>query len=123
MAATSKPRRGRPMRPGSRHIPAKVKREVWLRDGGRCAFVGRNGRRCTERAFLEFHHEEPYAIGGEPTVANISLRCRAHNVYESELVFGPGVGRSELAPGRVQRRLPPYEEQEAGPSHLAGATP
>ena len=77
----------------SRHIPAPVKRAVWLRDGSRCAFVAASGRRCTERVFLEFHHREPYAIGGEATVANVSLRCRAHNVYEAELAFGPGVPR------------------------------
>ena len=74
----------------SRHIPAEVKREVWLRDEGRCAFVAADGRRCAERAFLEFQHGEPYGIGGEPSVGKISLRCRAHNVYEAELVFGSG---------------------------------
>ena len=83
---------------GSRHIPAHVKRAVWVRDGGRCAFVAVSGRRCAERVRLEFHHREPYAIGGEATVANISLRCRAHNLYEGELVFGNSP-RGELAPG------------------------
>ncbi len=38
-AATGRPRTGRGQAPGSRHIPAEVKRAVWLRDGGRCAFV------------------------------------------------------------------------------------
>ena len=90
MAATAKPRTSQITRTRSRHIPARVKRAVWLRDGGRCAFVVANGRRCTERVFLEFHHCEPYAIGGEATVTNVSLRCRAHNVYEAQLLFGPG---------------------------------
>jgi 5-methylcytosine-specific restriction endonuclease McrA len=72
----------------SRHIPAEVKRKVWLRDGGRCTFVAPNGRRCTERGFLEFHHVEPYSVGGEATVENIELRCRAHNGYEAELFLG-----------------------------------
>jgi 5-methylcytosine-specific restriction endonuclease McrA len=27
----------------SRHIPARVKRTVWLRDDGRCGFVATNG--------------------------------------------------------------------------------
>jgi hypothetical protein len=40
---------------GGRHIPAAVRRAVWQRDEGRCAFVGRSGR-CAETAFLEFHH-------------------------------------------------------------------
>ena len=72
----------------SRHVPNAVKREVWRRDGGRCAFVSQAGGRCPERAFLEFHHVEAYAKRGKATAANISLRCRRHNQYEAELVFG-----------------------------------
>jgi hypothetical protein len=74
--------------PPSRHIPSAVKRAVWRRDGGQCAFVSAGGRRCTERAFLELHHIHPHALDGPATVANISLRCRRHNAYEAELVFG-----------------------------------
>jgi len=91
LAVVSKPRQTESAQSRSRHVPAGVKRAVWARDGGRCAFVAVKGRRCTTRAFLELHHREPYAIGGEATVANISLRCRAHNLYEAELAFGPGV--------------------------------
>ena len=74
-----------------RYIPYWVKRIVWRRDGGRCAFVSSGGRRCMERTFLEFHHVETHARGGAATVENISLRCRRHNQYEAELVFGPYV--------------------------------
>jgi hypothetical protein len=88
LAATDRPRSSRGTDPYSRRIPAEVKRKVWLRDGGQCAFVAANGRRCTERAFLEFHHVEPYSAGGEATVENIELRCKAHNRYEAELFFG-----------------------------------
>jgi hypothetical protein len=72
-----------------RHIPAAVKRAVWFRDAGQCAFVSAEGRRCAERAFLELHHIHPFALGGPPTVANIALRCRRHNAHEAEAVFGP----------------------------------
>jgi len=89
LAATDRPRESGHRLSGSRHIAAEVKRAVWLRDGGRCAFVAQNGRRCSEDGFLEFHHVTPYAVGGWPTVANIQLRCRAHNGYEAELDFGP----------------------------------
>src|SRR5512132_2722258 len=34
------------------------------------------------------HARQPFGHQGPSTVDNISLRCRAHNVYESELVFG-----------------------------------
>ena len=105
LAATGRPRGGRGTAPGSRHIPADVKRAVWIRDGGRCAFVANSGRRCTAQGFLEFHHVTPHAAGGEPATANIQLRCRAHNGYEAELFFGPrptavGEGRASYAATR-----------------------
>ena len=100
LAVVAKPRPARPIRPetdrqgwrnipNSRDIPDQVKRASWRRDGGQCAFVSADGHRCTERTFLEFHHVIPYAKGGGATVDNISLRCRRHNRYEAELVFGP----------------------------------
>jgi hypothetical protein len=73
--------------PSGRYIPAAVRRAVWTRDEGRCAFVGRLGR-CGEIGFLEFHHADPHAVGGPPTVDNIQLRCRAHNLHEARLFFG-----------------------------------
>lgn len=93
MAATDRPRehprKQRGAAPRSRHIPADVKRTVWRRDAGQCAFVSTAGRRCAERGFLEFHHVVPYGTGGAASVDNIQLRCRAHNGYEAERVFGP----------------------------------
>jgi len=88
MAATAAPGPDRITAPGSRHIPAAVKRAVWFRDRGQCAFVSRQGRRCKERSFLELHHIQPFALGGEATAENISLRCRGHNAHEAEMVFG-----------------------------------
>lgn len=76
----------------SRHIPRHVKRAVWKRDGGQCAFVGTGGQRCAERTFLDFHHIQAYARQGPATVVNISLRCWRHNQYEAELIFGPHGG-------------------------------
>jgi hypothetical protein len=86
----------------SRNVAAEVKRVVWVRDGGRCAFVGAGGHRCRERAFLEYHHVVPYAVGGEATVANIQLRCRAHNGYEADVFFGTD-GRRRGAVGVSER--------------------
>ena len=100
-AATDRPRPGNGATPGSRHIPAEVRRAVWLRDLGRCAFVARDGRRCGERAFLEFHHLRPYAVGGEATVDNIQLRCRRHNDYEGKTFFGTSTAESSPAEPRA----------------------
>ena len=87
-AGTEHPRRSKAtVDAGSRYIAAEIKRAVWVRDLGRCAFVG-SDRRCDERRFLEFHHVKPYAVGGPATVDNIQLRCRRHNQHEAKLYFG-----------------------------------
>jgi hypothetical protein len=99
LGAAAKPR-PRSIRPGadrelrtpilpSRDVPRPVQRAASQRDGGQCGFVSKDGHRCTERTFLEFHHIVPCARGGLATVENISLRCRSHNQYEAQLVFGP----------------------------------
>jgi hypothetical protein len=103
-AATDKPRASPGTAAGSRHVPAEVRREVWRRDLGRCAFIAAGGRRCAERAFLEFHHVRPYAAGGEASVKNIELRCRSHNSYEARAFFGPsrGLAPSDAGPRSAQ---------------------
>ena len=88
--ATSRPRTGRAANADSRTPAAAVRREVAARDAGRCRFVSRDGHRCEETRFLQFHHVVPYARGGRATVDNIQLRCRAHNGHEVDLFFGPG---------------------------------
>src|SRR6058998_1389925 len=91
-------------------------------DGGSCAFVGKGGRRCDQRAFLEFHHVEPYAVGGEATVSNVELRCRAHNRYEAELFFGP-----HDSSHRVREEAASYlctnSQTRSGPSSHAATQP
>ena len=87
-ADTGKPHPPRGRTAGARDPSAQVKRAVYLRDLGRCAFVGTNGHRCNERRFIEFHHIDPHPLGGEATIDQIQLRCRRHNDYEGRLYFG-----------------------------------
>lgn len=72
----------------SRYIPAKVRRAVWARDGGRCAYVGTDGRRCGSKHQLEFEHIRAFADGGEATEDNIQLLCRPHNQFRARQRFG-----------------------------------
>jgi hypothetical protein len=69
-ATTERPRASRGTAPGSRDIP--------------------DGRRCNERAFIEFDHIHPHGARGEGTTENVRLLCRAHNAYKSELFYGHG---------------------------------
>ena len=86
---TSRPRTAGAVKPGSRHTPAAARRDVVQRDARQCAFVAPDGRRCTERTYIEYHHARlPYAHGGAATVENMALHCRAHNAYEGERIFG-----------------------------------
>jgi 5-methylcytosine-specific restriction endonuclease McrA len=98
-AATSRPQSSRTCGSQGRYVPAMVKRKVWDRDDGQCAFLGTAGR-CSERGFLEYHHIVPFADGGPTTVDNLELRCRAHNTYEAERWFG--VSEEDLVRERPQ---------------------
>ena len=107
-AATEKPRRGKQRSTvGKRHVPAEVRRAVFERDGGRCTYVSDTGHRCDERRALEYDHVEPFARGGEATVERMRLRCRTHNQYEAERVYGAGFmerKREEASQRAAERR-------------------
>ena len=75
-------------RTNSRYVPRELRRRVYVRDEGRCAFTAANGTRCTARDRLEFHHILAFASGGRMELDNIELRCRAHNMLEAERDFG-----------------------------------
>ena len=128
-AMTERPRHSAQASSDSRGIPAAVRRAVWKRDGGQCAFVGPHGR-CSERAFLEYHHRQPFAAGGKATVDNIELRCRAHNAYEAQLFFTRDVVRerapewpvADAAGARfVSRRI--LERRRANRSRVSSSSP
>lgn len=85
---TATPRQPRTPRPGSRYIPQAIKREVAARDGHQCTFVAVDGRRCEERAFLEFDHWQPFGQGGSSEANNVRLLCRAHNGWAARQAYG-----------------------------------
>jgi 5-methylcytosine-specific restriction endonuclease McrA len=71
-----------------RHVPAAVRRAVFERDQARCTYADPLGRRCAETHRLELHHLSAFALGGEHTKENLTLRCRAHNALAAEQAFG-----------------------------------
>ncbi len=90
-----------PTRTGSlqkrRRASAAVAREVFVRDGGQCTFVAPDGRRCRARQCLELDHIEPWAVGGEDTIENLRMRCRAHNQEHARQYFGAEQVRAAIA--------------------------
>ena len=102
-ARTKSPRKGlakAQVKPSSRHIPAAVRRAVHERDGNRCRFVDEQGRRCTARDGLEYHHRHPFGLGGDNSADGISLLCRTHNQHLAEVDFG----RRAMASHRRSKR-------------------
>jgi Domain of unknown function (DUF222)/HNH endonuclease len=57
----------------TRTIPAAIRRALNARDVG-CCFPG-----CTSRRYLDAHHIEHWADGGETKLANLITLCRTHH--------------------------------------------
>jgi hypothetical protein len=93
----------------SRYMPAAVRRVVRRRDQGQCTFVDKQGRRCTERRGLEFHHDDPYGRGGDRSPSNVRLLCKQHNAYLAERDYGKDVMDQYRRNGnRVSESAPVY---------------
>ncbi|MBI4060205.1 MAG: HNH endonuclease [Elusimicrobia bacterium] len=76
---------GRKTKSRTRKIPKWIRRRVWKRDHGRCAYKAPDGRRCASRRALEFDHVRPWALGGGSNdPSNVRLLCRAHNGLMAE---------------------------------------
>jgi 5-methylcytosine-specific restriction endonuclease McrA len=104
-AKTDKPRRSRgtiAKRASLRreHVPNATQREVAARDGLQCTYVGIDSGRCSSRAFLQMHHEQPWARGGSSSAENLRLLCSAHNRLVAERDFG----REHVAERIAERR-------------------
>jgi hypothetical protein len=106
--------------PRSRHVPAELARAVYSRDGGQCTFCSIDGRRCGARRFLQLDHAKPWAVGGESTLDNLRLRCRAHNLHSARRYFGVSFMRkkqSRVSPGLEDG--PVFSAPKSGPERSA----
>ena len=72
---------GQPLSIGrkSRVIPKAIERAVRARDRDCCTFPG-----CRNRRFLECHHVEHWAQGGETNLDNLLLLCTKHHTLVHE---------------------------------------
>jgi len=125
-AVGRKPRRAvapGPVASGSHEAPDAMKREVYDRDEGRCAFVDEYGNRCPETGFLEFDHIEGYARTHEHDVKTSRLLCRVHNQLLAEQLYGRRFMerlRQERKEAKVAARGPALQATEAPPRARPG---
>jgi len=75
----------------SRSIPPSIRRALTIRDGG-CRFPG-----CTHTRFVDGHHIQHWADGGETSLDNLVLLCRHHH----RLVHEGGFSCSRTPSGEV----------------------
>ncbi len=89
-----------PRRTGPREaIPAAVRRAVWERDDGRCAWPLDGGGCCGSTHRLQLDHIVPWARGGTTTVENLRITCAIHNRLAARQAFGSRwMGRYAVAP-------------------------
>jgi len=84
----------------SRSIPPPMRRALGIRDGG-CRFPG-----CTNNRFVDGHHIEHWADGGETSMDNLVLLCRHHH----HLVHEGGFDCKKSADGEIY-----FEDQQQQP--------
>jgi hypothetical protein len=63
----------------SRLVPKAIERAVRARDNNGCVFPG-----CNKHRFLDCHHVEHWAHGGETAVDNLVLLCTKHHTLVHE---------------------------------------
>ena len=69
-------------------VPAKVKREVWKRDQGKCQWKLDSGGICGSEFRSEIDHIVPRGRGGPSTTANCRVLCDVHNRESARQVYG-----------------------------------
>jgi len=72
----------------SRHMPMAIRRAAYERDGGRCAYVDPEGRRCEARAFVELDHTEGFARTRQHDAGSTRLLCKPHNQHAADRMYG-----------------------------------
>ncbi len=117
-------------------VPARVKREVVKRDGGRCQWPVASGGVCGSTVRLEVDHVVPRGKGGPSTVENCRLLCKGHNLEAARQAYGDAhmglftsgvlkdgapLAREDVAPyGAGRRSLPGDRHNPIAPTPAAG---
>lgn len=60
-------------------ISLNTKHEVYFKAQGQCTHVGAKGQRCQETRFLDIHHIQALAQGGDHNPSNLTLLCKGHH--------------------------------------------
>jgi hypothetical protein len=93
-----------PSKPAASSVDRATRRAVLERDGLQCTWRGEDGLRCEARGWLEHDHIRPRARGGNSSVSNGRILCRAHNRLAAEQEFSRQHIEEAIAEWRAKRR-------------------
>lgn len=78
-----------------RYISPSIRRQIFLRDNGRCSFQDPvTSRVCGSRFQVEIEHVQPVSLGGSSEPSNLKILCRNHNLWEGI----EKLGKTTMAP-------------------------
>lgn len=66
----------------SRYIPRGLKLLLLERAAHQCQYQSPDGRRCTQKRYLDIDHIVPLAGGGQTKLDNLQVLCHAHNLLK-----------------------------------------
>jgi hypothetical protein len=88
------------------YVPAPVRREVWLRDEGRCQWPTSDGGICGSTHRCELDHILPVGRGGRSAASNLRVTCAFHNGLAAREVYGDEWMDTFTSAGRRGRAAP-----------------
>jgi len=93
----------------ARSIPPAIRRALRIRDQG-CRFPG-----CTNDRFVDGHHIEHWADGGETSLNNLVLLCRRHHhlVHQGAFSCEKTIAGELIFKDQQSQHLPQWPERQA----------
>ncbi len=85
-----------------KEFPAKVRRAALARSGGICEDVTA-GYRCQSKlgpGNVEYDHQIPDGLGGEPTLENCVVLCRIHHKIKTSTQDVPRMAKADRSKAR-----------------------
>ena len=104
-----------------RTIPAPIRRTVLARDRHRCTVPG-----CTSSRFVDLHHIEPWAQGGEHRLQNITTLCCLHHdlAHHGRIIISGTAGNLTVThPDGRPYGTPPPDPRPSPATHVGRAAP
>jgi 5-methylcytosine-specific restriction endonuclease McrA len=89
------------------HWTCCARRLLAARDGGCCQWALESRGICGSTYQPEFDHRRARALGGPPTIDNVRILCRRHNMLAARQTFGDAWmdrfrGKADRRPLRVK---------------------